>query len=118
MKGRNTLHNQPFRYGGFMKNYDREIHEIVGHDMRCWCCGGVMRSSNPRTHRIKPYTAVFRITKGKDKGMNRFRVLCRSCAYDYGKGVIEVDGKIYFDKKDFNEKKYFEEKGGKDAESV
>jgi hypothetical protein len=49
---------------------------------------------------------MFKITKGKYKGKNKFRALCRKCAYDYGKGVIEMDGKTYTDYYKFNEEKY------------
>lgn len=30
MKGKNTLEDKPFRYGGILKDYSKEIHEING----------------------------------------------------------------------------------------
>jgi len=58
--------------------------------------------------KIMPYTATFRITKGKDKGLFAFRPLCRSCAYRYGRGVIECDGNTYMEPDEFSEKKWKE----------
>lgn len=52
----------------------------------------------------------FKITKGKYKGMNRFRPLCRACAYNYGRGVAECDGNTYMKPDEFSEKKWKENK--------
>ena len=52
-----------------------------------------------------PYAAFFVISKGYEKGRYRLRPLCRLCAYDYGVGVIEMDGNIYKNHYDFNEEK-------------
>ena len=52
---------------------------------------------------------MFKITKGKYKGMNRFRPLCRACVYRYGRGVVECDGNTYMEPDEFSEKKWKEE---------
>ena len=38
MKGKNTLRDKPFRYGGILKDYSKEIHEITGCEYKCWTC--------------------------------------------------------------------------------
>lgn len=68
MKGKNTLRDKPFRYGGLFKDYSKEIHEITGCEQKCWCCGRDMKSHVPEI-KIMPYTATFRISKGKNKGL-------------------------------------------------
>ncbi len=108
MKGKNTLRDKLFRYGGILKDYSKEIHELNGHEYKCWCCGRDMKSHLPGI-KIMPYTATFRITKGKDKGLFAFRPLCRSCAYRYGRGVVECDGNTYMEPDEFSEKKWKEE---------
>lgn len=105
MKGKNTLTDKPFRYGGILKDYSKEIHELNGHEYKCWCCGKDMKSHVPGT-KVMPYTATFRITKGKNKGLVAFRPLCRSCAYRYGRGVVECDGNTYMEPDEFSEKKW------------
>ena len=47
MKGKNTLEDKPFRYGGILKDYSKEIHEITGCEYKCWCCGRDMKSHIP-----------------------------------------------------------------------
>ena len=117
MKGQYTLKDQPFRYGGILHNYDMDNEEwsaYLDRKLTCWCCGREMKChhfSDGSTHRFFPYIAIFRITKGKNKGMNRFRMLCRACAYGYGRGVIEMDGKTYKHMLDFNERKYKRDTG-------
>ena len=66
MKGKNTLRDKPFRYGGLFKDYSKEIHE-----QKCWCCGRDMKSHVSEI-KIMPYTATFRISKGKNKGLFAF----------------------------------------------
>ena len=114
MKGERTIRCVPFRYAGIMHDYDKDCDEwaeyMPEHMKRCYACGGIMRSLySPRGTLLKktyPYIAVFGITKGKNKGMGRFQVLCRACAYDYGKGVIEMDGYTYKNFYDFSESRY------------
>lgn len=112
MKGERTLVEEPFRYGGILHQFDKDVEYWNGViEPRCWCCGGNMTKnlyskSGTLLKRIYPYVAVFKITKGKHKGMVRFRVLCRACAYNYGVGVVEMDGNKYMKKDDFNEEKY------------
>lgn len=114
MKGKNTLDGLPFRYGGIGHDFDRDNEqtaEILGGKLKCWCCGGIMRNhhhSDGSVHRFFPYCGVFKITKGRDKGRYRFRMLCRACAYSYGRGVIEMDGNKYMNLYDFSEKKHKE----------
>lgn len=105
MKGKNTLRDKPFRYGGILKDYSKEIHELNGREYKCWCCGRDMKS-HVLGIKIMPYTATFRITKGKDKGLVAFRPICRSCAYRYGRGVVECDGNTYMEPDEFSEKKW------------
>lgn len=107
MKGKNTLRNKPFRYGGLMHDYTKDFYELTGMNKKCWCCGRDMKAHVPGI-KIMPYTATFRITKGKDKGLVAFRPLCRSCAYRYGRGVIECDGNTYMEPDEFSEKKWKE----------
>lgn len=108
MKGKNTLVDKPFRYGGVMHDYTKDFYELTGTIKKCWCCGGEMKS-HLRYYKCKPYMATFKITKGKDKGMFRFLPLCRACAYNYGRGVIECDGNTYMEPDEFSEKKWMEE---------
>ena len=108
MKGKNTLRDKPFRYGGILKDYSKEIHELNGHEYKCWCCERDMKSRTPGI-KIMPYTATYRITKGKDKGLVAFRPLCRSCAYNYGRGVVECDGNTYMEPDEFSEQKWMKE---------
>lgn len=105
MKGKNTLRDKPFRYGGIEHDYTKDFYELAGMNEKCWCCGGEMKS-HFRYHKSKPYVAVFKITKGKYKGMNRFRPLCRTCAYNYGRGVVECDGNTYMKPDELSEKKW------------
>lgn len=105
MKGKNTLKNKPFRYGGLLKDYSKEIHELNGCEYKCWYCGRDMKSHVPGI-KIMPYTAMFRISKGKDKGFVVFRPLCRACAYKYGRGVVECDGSTYMKPDEFVEEGY------------
>lgn len=112
MKGKYTLMDKPFRYGGIMHNFDMDNEEwsaYLNRKLKCWCCGGVMKNhkySDGSVHKFYPYIATFKITKGEYKGMNKFRMLCRACAYEYGKGVIEMDGNTYKHPLDFNERRY------------
>ena len=115
MKGERTLIDQPFRYGGLLYDYKSDVEDWRGFiEPKCFCCGGDMtnnlRSANGTLLKQNfPYMAVFKITKGRFKGFNRFHILCRACAYDYGRGVIEMDGEAYTDYYAFNERKYKEE---------
>ena len=70
------------------------VSELTGMDEKCWCCSCEMKSHVSRI-KIMPYAAIFRILKGKDKDCFAFRQICRSCAYSYGRGVVECDGNIY-----------------------
>lgn len=63
MKGKNTLKDKPFRYGGILKDYSKEIHELNGHEYKCWCCGRDMKSHVPGI-KIMPYTAILDVTCG------------------------------------------------------
>jgi hypothetical protein len=114
MKGERTLIDQPFRYGGIMHDYDKDVEQFglaeTKYGKRCWCCGGrpmnCYSSSGTLLKYNYPYIAVFKITKGRDKGLNHFAYLCRRCAYNYGRGVIEMDGLVYWKYDDFNEAEY------------
>lgn len=112
MKGERTLVDKPFRYGGIQRNYDLDVEGWRGAiNKKCWCCGGDMTRNlysynGTLLKRCYPYIAVFKITKGENKGLNRFRTLCRACAYGYGKGVIEMDGNVYNNEYEFNERRF------------
>lgn len=112
MKGANTLIDKPFRYGGLRHDYGMDVEDWRGViQKKCWCCGGDMthnlRSKNGTLlKRVYPYVGAFRITKGFYKGNTWFKILCRACAYDYGVGVIEMDGETYMDYYVFNEWEY------------
>lgn len=113
MKGERTIDDKPFRYGGIMHDYDstsEEWAEKIPEMRKCYICGGKMQnvysSSGTLLKKTYPYIGLFRITKGKNKGKGKFRVLCRACAYDLGRGVIERDGHIYKNKNEFHENKF------------
>ena len=113
MKGERTIIDKPFRYGGIMHDYDstsEEWAEKIPIMRRCYICGGKMQNiyspSGTLLRKTYPYIGVFRITKGKNKGMCKFRILCRACAYDLGRGVIEMDGHTYTNGLEFSESKF------------
>ena len=122
MRGERTIKDIPFRYGGIMHNYEADIEWWQSFDIKyktpkkyrnydyCYACGGKMQNCySPSGTLLKksfPYMAFYKIFKGKNKGYNRCKIICRACAYAYGKGVIEMDGKTYQDYYEFNEIKY------------
>lgn len=116
MKGERTLKDQPFRYGGIMHNYDWDVEQWqtsgIKHDpmRRCYICGGKMRNcysqSGTLLRRNYPYIGVFKIVAGKYKGHFSFRIMCRACAYAFGRGVIEMDAETYYDPYIFREELY------------
>lgn len=116
MKGERSIRGIPFRYAGIMHDYEKTSEEwaeyMPKHMSKCYICGGKMRNCySPQGTLLKktyPYIATFRITKGKNKGMNKFRVMCRACAYNLGKGVTEMDGYTYTEPNEFNESRYKE----------
>lgn len=87
MKGDRGLHDKPFRYSGILHQYDKTA-EYFKSRPRCYACGGDMTGH-------KPYAAAYRILRGDEAGLFRFRLLCRECAYAYGRGVVEQDGETY-----------------------
>lgn len=120
MKGERMLDDKPFRYGGIYKQYELDNEEwqkeswepFFRKPMRCFACGGVMKNSRSRSgtllKRNYPYAGFFKITRGKYKGRFIIRILCRFCAYMYGRGVIEMDAETYKSPLEFDEKKYKE----------
>lgn len=116
MKGECTIKDKPFRYAGIMHDYDKDSEDwakyMPEHMSKCYICGGKMRNirsqSGTLLRKSYPYIAAFRITKGKNKGMAKFHVMCRTCAYALEKGVIEMDGHTYKDMYEFNEHKFKE----------
>lgn len=93
MKGKNTLEDVPFRYGGLFRDYSLTA-EYFHPKPKCFCCGGDL-------HKRAPYAGAFKFTKGKNKGLHQFRLLCRACAYLYGRGVIEMDAVRYFNPRNY-----------------
>lgn len=112
MKGEKSLYDIPFRYGGIFHNYDRDWDEWkknLKKPMACYCCGsgGNQISNNGKLlRRNYPYAAFFKFIGGKYKGYTKLKILCRACAYNYGKGVVEMDGETYHNPREFNERKY------------
>lgn len=113
MKGERTIDDKPFRYGGIEHDYDstsEEWAENIPEMRKCYICGGKMQNiyspSGTLLKKTYPYMGLFRITKGKHKGMGKFRVMCRACAYDLGRGVIEMDGHTYTNGLEFSESKF------------
>ena len=114
MKGERTIKDKPFRYAGIMHDYDKtseDWSEYMPEYMRkCYICGGKMcnvySQQGTLLKKTYPYIGAFKITKGKHKGMAKFHVMCRACAYALGKGVIEMDGHTYYDSFEFNESKF------------
>lgn len=115
MKGERTIDGSPpMRFVGlFFKHYDWDVEEWLAHDglheKKCYCCGGTFKNVRVKKdgdilYHLFPYIACFKAYKGKEKGFSRFHLLCRACAYNYGLGVIEKDGKKYMDYYDFTEK--------------
>lgn len=115
MKGKRALDGKPFRYGGIMHNYDMTFDDWADVDEKaygkCHICGGGTRSAaNGIRHKTYPYCGAFKITRGRHKGSFRFKIMCRACAYDFGRGVVEADGNTYWDYYAFNEEKWRERK--------
>ena len=85
VKGHSIIVRVPFRYGGLFRRFDLNAGEILPKGMcRCYVCGKDIKDE-------KGYAATYRVGKGTYK----FRLLCRKCAYSYGRGVIEEDGEIH-----------------------
>lgn len=119
MKGEKLLIDRPFRYGGIFHNYDLDWVEWIDYmrgrssSMRkCFCCGAPGDNLYDSTghlvaHRY-PYAAFFLYNRGsfKGKGYSTIRIICRACAYKYGKGVVEVDGNTYYNYDEFHEYLY------------
>jgi len=97
MKGERTIDDKPFRYGGIMHDYDRtseEWAEQIPEMRRCYICGGKMQNiyspSGTLLKKTYPYIGLFRITKGKNKGMGvAMEGVCDSADPDDG-AVFEV----------------------------
>ena len=99
-----------------MHDYDFDVEHLSRSGscfVRCYCCGGELKNTYSPSGKLLrknyPYAATYRIIKGRDKGKHTFEIICRECAYEYGVGVIEMDGEPYFEPDEFNEQKYKEE---------
>ncbi len=110
MKGERTIDCIPFRYAGlFCRKPEWDVEQWRQTDTNrkwiCYACNAELKNtystSGTLLRRNYPYMSVFKYGKGKNKGLSRFRILCRECAYSYGKGVTEIDGEIYMEKEDF-----------------
>lgn len=113
MKGERTIVGKPFRYAGIERDYEKDADDWAEYlpDVmsKCYICGGKMGNiviNGTMLKKTYPYIGVFRITKGKNKGNLKFHVMCRACAYNLGKGVIEMDGYTYHDSYEFNENRF------------
>ena len=127
MKGGRTLHGKPFRYGGIDHNFDDDVEEWISRTdaikdkmrgiglstrnpyRKCFACGGKMRNRTRPDGTLRkrrfPYCACF---KRRD-GRYYIAILCRACAYLYGRGVIEMDGETYQNPWEFSEEQYKKE---------
>lgn len=115
MKGERSITGKPFRYAGIMHDYDKTSDDwaeyMPEYMSKCYICGGKMGNivvNGTLLKKTYPYIAWFRITKGKNKGLSRARAMCRACAYDFGMGVIEMDGHTYTDRNEFKESRFKE----------
>jgi len=74
---------ESFRFGGIMHDYDATCKDFDQHE--CYHC------HKPFGDAEKPYCRTFH-----EGGYIKFRIICRECAYSFGDGVIERDGKTYY----------------------
>ena len=119
------LQDQPFRYGGLWHDYDLDVEEwaeIVPTMKICHVCGKEMKNSpasdGKPIRRQYPYMGTYTIRGGIMKGYGMFHVMCRECAYEYKRGVVEMDGEIYQQKDEVNEEKYKKVNGYKLLDQV
>ena len=75
---------ESFRYGGFFHDYEKSCKQFG--ETECFHCHKQFEDTE------KPYCRVF----PAGVGMSRFALICRECAYSFGDGVIERDGKTYY----------------------
>lgn len=111
MKGERTIDCIPFRFAGmFCRKPEWDVEQWKQSDTNrkwwiCYACNAELKNtystSGALLRRNYPYMSVFKYSKGHKKGLSRFRILCRECAYAYGKGVTEIDGETYMEKEDF-----------------
>lgn len=103
----NKAVKKPFRWGGFEHTFDKLAKEWFEQDniyKQCFCC----KEQPPLNEPL--YCAIFE-RNIDDECRFSFKILCRKCAYSYGAGVIESNGKTYFKYEDFlKEVTYNEEK--------
>ncbi len=79
-----------FRYGGLFHDYEATARDFGAEE--CFSC------KRKFGEKEKPYCRVYASEEGR-----RFRLICRECAYGFGEGVIEKDGKVYQRQEDFEE---------------
>ena len=92
------LNEKPFRWGGISKKFEKTSRQWQNESKdsnncykTCYCC----KKNTPLDEPL--YCAGFETIDNKFC----FKILCRNCAYKYGVGVIESDGKIYQNYEDF-----------------
>ena len=90
------LDGKPFRWGGIGQKYERTSREwqqgyYPDSYKTCYCC----KKDTPLDEPL--YCASFKNLDGNFM----FKILCRKCAYAYGVGVIESDGKTYQSYEDY-----------------
>lgn len=73
-----------FRFGGTMHDYDATAKDFA--QTHCYHC------KKEFTDDEKPYCRTFKVGEGGLK----FGIICRECAYSFGDGVIERNGKTYY----------------------
>lgn len=91
----------PFRYGDIMQDFEMDAEQwskVIPEMSHCYKCGGIIKNT---------IYAMF-LTYKEDKKILRGAIepLCRSCAYSYKLGVIEMDGEEYQCENEFNEEEY------------
>lgn len=95
------LNDKPFRWGGINHDFDKKAKDWRGDNIKddvyneCFCC----HEETPQDEPL--YCATFEDTLSPSQQKFAFRILCRNCAYKYGVGVIEKNGKTYMKYEDF-----------------
>lgn len=101
----------PYRYGGIMQNFEMDAEQwskVIPEMSHCYKCGRRIKNAIKGKQIIKNYPYAMFLTYKEDKKVLRGAIepLCRSCAYSYKLGVLEMDGEEYQCENEFNEEEY------------
>lgn len=82
--------------------------ELIPKMSHCYKCRRRMKNRIKGKQIIKNYPYAVFLTYKEDKEVlgGEIKPLCRSCAYSYQLGVIEMDGEEYQRENEFNEEEY------------